>query len=219
MQVCGLAKNDKNRLIGTAADGENQVSCTFSTKYIKLYDEKKLASNDLVKIDSYSSTVSEGKTRLMVLDMEVVGQYSGPDPLASAGSGPAQKKQKVDVEAKSPDPAPAQCVSPCLRMLLLHGGAPPRGPAAAASCCLQRHHAVCMSPPPSSGPRPTFSGGEAQAMCCQLVQRDMSAWAGSSGLQCQAHHARPLFSPADSGAKLHDRARQHQAGARIKHCL
>lgn len=121
-QVRGLAKTDKNRLIGTADDGETQVTCSFSTKYTKLYDEKKLASDDLVTLESFSAAVYDGKARLMVLELEVHGKYTGPDPLSTeAGPVPAQnKKQKTDGidNQASPTPAAAQYVHPRLNPAL-----------------------------------------------------------------------------------------------------
>ena len=96
MQVSGLAKTSANRLIGTASDGENTMPCNFSTRFVAMYDEKKLKSNDIVQAVNYQATKMNGESKLSLLDLSVVGNDAGSN-LSIPEAALTPKRLKTDM--------------------------------------------------------------------------------------------------------------------------
>jgi hypothetical protein len=103
VQACGLHTTKSagsTRLLGKVADGLTTMQAGFGTRIVTMFEKKELYSNDIVRIQSSQVTQVDGQAKLMVLDLEVVGKYSGEDLLANEGEPP--RKRAAHASAMSP---------------------------------------------------------------------------------------------------------------------
>lgn len=119
MQICALEVKEPaggtRQLVGTVSDGETTMRARLNSKYLSTFDRQELSSNDIIKITNGNS-VNDGRI-LSVLDLEVVGKYSGPcllqpteTPRKKAASASAVRPYKGSLTPKSDAPvSPSEC--------------------------------------------------------------------------------------------------------------
>jgi hypothetical protein len=115
-QVNGLSVSvmgPTKRLTGILTDTEAAVSAGFASKFVSKFEAHQLKSQDIVNVTRYQPTMVDGVPKIMVLEMEVIGEYSGRNlPDSVRGLGQTAQRTPAPIATSGtlgPPISPSEC--------------------------------------------------------------------------------------------------------------